>query len=109
MSAMHFPRFLTGPDINQGVYEYLRSEGAVLLDVRTPHEYRTGHIPGSYNLPLQSLEEADYLWEHKEIPLFVYCHSGSRSRQATMELKGMGFANVKNIGGIVSYKGKTAV
>ena len=100
--------FLKGPDINQGVYEYLRSEGAMLLDVRTPYEYRTGHIPGSRNLPLQSLEDAPELPERKDTPLFVYCHSGVRSRQAVEELRDMGYTNAKNIGGILSYTGKTA-
>ena len=38
--------FLRGPDIDQGVKEYGGTEGAVLLDVRTPQEYREGHIPG---------------------------------------------------------------
>ena len=52
---MGFLDFLKGPDINQGVAEYDAVPGAVLLDVRTPQEYREGHIPGSINAPLQSL------------------------------------------------------
>ena len=98
--------FFRQPDINQGVYEFLRSQGAVLLDVRTPHEYREGHIPGSFNLPLQELESAQELWEDKDAPLYVYCRSGARSRQAMWQLQDMGFENVKNIGGILSYSGK---
>lgn len=47
--------FLKGPDIQQGVREYGETPGAVLLDVRTPQEFREGHIPGSRNVPLQSL------------------------------------------------------
>ena len=43
---MRFFDFLKGPDINQGVKEYSTTDGAVLLDVRTPDEYRQGHIPG---------------------------------------------------------------
>ena len=43
--------FLRGPDINQGVKEYGETGGALLLDVRTPQEYRAGHIPGSKNIP----------------------------------------------------------
>jgi len=35
--------FLMGPDINQGIEEYHATQGAVLLDVRTPEEYRQGH------------------------------------------------------------------
>ena len=39
---MGFFDFLKGPDINQGVKEYSATDGAVLLDVRTPDEYRQG-------------------------------------------------------------------
>ena len=54
---MGFFDFLKGLDINQGVKEYNATDGAVLLDVRTPDEYRGGHIPGSKNVPLQSIEK----------------------------------------------------
>ena len=98
--------FLHGPDINQGVEEYGGLEGAVLLDVRTPQEYREGHIPGSVNVPLQSLSTADQIPAGKDAPLFVYCHSGARSSQAIRLLAGMGYTNTKNIGGIAAYTGR---
>ena len=106
MSAINLFGFLSGPDINQGVYEYLRSEGAVLLDVRSPMEYQDGHIPGSYNLPLQAIDNAEELLQSKDVPLYVYCRSGARSRQAVQQLKYMGYQNAKNIGGITAYAGK---
>ena len=81
-------------------------EGAVLLDVRTPQEYREGRIPGSINIPLQSLSTADQIPAGKDAPLFVYCYSGARSSQAVRLLAGMGYTNTKNIGGIAAYKGK---
>ena len=46
------------PDINRGIADCRNTEGAVLLDVRTPQEYREGHIPGSINIPLQQLDKA---------------------------------------------------
>jgi len=103
---MGFFDFLHGPDINQGVKEYGGLEGAVLLDVRTPQEYREGRIPGSINIPLQSLSTADQIPAGKDAPLFVYCYSGARSSQAVRLLAGMGYTNTKNIGGIAAYKGK---
>lgn len=97
--------FLMGPDINQGVGEYCETQGAVLLDVRTPQEYRQGHIPGSKNIPLHEINQAENLIS-LNTPLFVYCHSGARSREAVSMLERMGYTTVKNIGGITAYKGK---
>lgn len=103
---MGFFDFLKAPDINQGVKEYHAVPGAVLLDVRTPQEYREGHIPGSRNVPLQSIGEGSGIPAGKDAPLFVYCHSGARSRQAAGLLTRIGYQNVKNIGGMAAYTGK---
>ena len=93
-------------DINAGVEEYKNTKGAVLIDVRTPDEYSQGHIPGSKNVPLQQFTDITSVVEDKETPLFVYCYSGARSRRAATAFQRMGYKNVTNIGGIVSYKGK---
>ena len=98
--------FFKHPDINQGVQEYKNAAGAVLLDVRTPQEYREGHIPGSQNVPLQQLDNVEEVTENKDTVLYVYCRSGARSRQAVSLLKHMGYTNVHNIGGIAAYSGK---
>ena len=98
--------FFKHPDINQGVQEYKNAEGAVLLDVRSPQEYREGHIPGSKNVPLQQLDKVEEVTEDKDSILYVYCHSGARSRQAVSLLQAMGYTNVHNIGGIAAYSGK---
>ena len=98
--------FFKQPDINQGVEEYRQAADAVLLDVRTPQEYREGHIPGSQNVPLQQLDNVEEVVENKDTVLYVYCHSGARSRQAVSLLQAMGYTNVRNIGGIAAYSGK---
>ena len=103
---MGFFDFLKGTDINQGVKEYRATDGAVLLDVRTPDEYRQRHIPGSKNVPLQSLDKVNGFVNNQDTPVFVYCHSGARSSQAVSALRRMGYTNVKNIGGISAYTGK---
>ena len=103
---MSFFDFLKGPDINQGVKEYRTTDGAVLLDVRTPDEYRQEHIPGSKNIPLQSIDKVADMIDNKTTPIFVHCLSGARSRQAAAVLQQMGYSNVKNIGGISAYTGK---
>jgi len=98
--------FFKQPDINKGLKEYAEKENAVLLDVRTPQEYREGHIPGSKNVPLQTIDKVTSIVENKDTALYVYCHSGARSRQATAMLQHIGYTNVQNIGGIAAYQGK---
>ena len=98
--------FFKEPDVNQGVKEYLATPDGVLLDVRSAQEYREGHIPGSINLPLQRLEDAEEVLEDVDAPVYVYCRSGNRSRQAVAMLRQLGYSGARNIGGIVSYSGE---
>lgn len=98
--------FMRGPNINEGAREYEATEGAVLLDVRTPQEYQQGHIPHSVNVPLQELGRVSEVVPDADTPLFVYCQSGGRSAQAASALQRAGYTAVKNIGGIASYTGE---
>ena len=88
--------FFKQEDINQGIEEYGSTAGAILLDVRIPQEYQEGHIPESKNIPLQQLNNIVSVVKNKDIPLFVYCYSGVRSRQATGMLQHMEYMKVKN-------------
>lgn len=106
---MGFFNFRKKADMNQSINEFYNKSGAVLLDVRTPYEYREGHIPGSWNIPLQSLEKIRNMIMDRKTPLYVYCRSGARSSQAVSMLGQMGYTDVKNIGGIISYSGKVVV
>lgn len=98
--------FLKQADINEWVEKYRNTSGAILLDVRTEEEFNEGHIPDSINLSVQYISKIESIVEEKETPLFVYCRSGRRSGNATVFLKRMGYTNVNNIGGILSYKGE---
>ncbi|MBQ7874557.1 MAG: rhodanese-like domain-containing protein [Oscillospiraceae bacterium] len=93
-------------NIDKNLEEYNETCGAVLLDVRTNEEYAEGHIPKSKNLPLQVIDKAGKFIDNKDVPIFVYCKSGSRSSMAQEALKSMGYRNVKNLGGISAYTGK---
>ena len=104
---MGFFDFLKGPDMNQGVKEYQATPGAVLLDVRTPEEYREGHIPGSKNVPLQSLDKVTGFVNNQDTPVFVYCRSGNRSKQASEKLVKLGYTNIVEFGGINDWTGET--
>ncbi|MDD7268061.1 MAG: rhodanese-like domain-containing protein [Lachnospiraceae bacterium] len=100
-----FEFFMGAADINAGVEEFKRTQDAVLLDVRTAEEYRGGHVPQSVNIPLQNLQMVTSKVRNKQTPLYIYCHSGSRSSQACAGLKRLGYTNVHNIGGIMNYRG----
>src|SRR5690348_6227601 len=56
---------------------------AKIIDVRTPAEYESVHIPGSYNVPLDQLSEHRVeLADKLQSPVILLCHSGARAEQA---------------------------
>lgn len=93
-------------DINEGVRKFRESKDAVLLDVRTREDYASGHIEGSKNLPFDEIEKVKSLVKDKSATLYVHCLSGGRSARAIAYLRGNGYNNVHDIGGIGSYHGK---
>lgn len=64
-----FDLFRQQPDIHARLEECRAQSGSVLLDVRTPQEYSQGHIPGSRNLPLQSIHGAAAFVPDKAAPV----------------------------------------
>lgn len=96
---------LKKPNINQGLLAYKENKKAVLLDVRTQEEYKSNHIDGSLNIPVQSLEKIILEVKNLSTPLYVYCHSGTRSAMAVNKLRRMGYSDVTDIGGIIDYNG----
>ena len=90
-------------DINKGLAECRSTEGALLIDVREPEEYASGHIPGAVNVPLSSFDGAGL---PRDRALFLYCQRGIRSARAAARLKKRGYTKAKSIGGIAKYKGK---
>ena len=97
---------LNGPDINEGIKQYQADERGVLIDAREANEYAGGHLQGSINLPLSRFMEAETMFEDKSVPIYVYCHSGARSKRMAAGLTKLGFKKVVNIGGIMDYKGQ---
>lgn len=78
-------------------YAELVAKGAKIIDVRTPAEYKGGHIKGSINIPLSEVsKKAEKL--DKNVPLITCCASGIRSASAKRVLKAMGFKEVYNGG-----------
>lgn len=76
---------------------------AVLVDVRSPLEFETEHIPGSINVPLEALDS-----RLDEIPrsgqIVVICRSGKRAERGAFDLMGRGFQPKVLQGGIVAWR-----
>lgn len=71
---------------------------AVLLDVRSPQEYREGHLENSINLPIYNIEqECEKILPNKESAIIIYCQTGNRSKRAMQILKKEGYVNLYNI------------
>ena len=82
--------------------------GYIILDVRTPEEYRERHIPNAINIPNETIGSEDI----QELPdkdqlILVYCRSGNRSKQASGKLAELGYTNIVEIGGINDWTGDT--
>jgi len=80
----------------------------IILDVRTPEEFASEHIPGAINVPNETIKT-------KKIPelpredqlILVYCRSGNRSKQASEKLAKIGYTNIYEFGGINDWTGET--
>ena len=82
--------------------------GYIILDVRTKEEFEQEYIPGAINIPNEEIDKEPLsLLPDKEQRIFVYCRSGSRSKQASQKLADMGYTGVVEIGGINTWPGKT--
>ncbi|AWG21965.1 sulfurtransferase [Flavobacterium faecale] len=94
--------FGIGPAVD---FATLVKDGALILDVRSPAEYKGGHIKGSKNIPLNEL--SSHLSKmKKDSTIITCCASGMRSASAKSILKSNQFTNVYNGGGWSSLKSK---
>lgn len=82
-----------------------QSRGAIIIDVRTPSEFSQGAIPGSKNIPLQSINGKISEIKKLNKPVIACCASGMRSGSATTILKAQGIEAI-NGGGWASLKKK---
>jgi len=82
--------------VDAEVAQQLLRAGAVVVDVRTPHEYAERHLSGALNHPLESLAES--LDKLPKGVLLLHCKSGMRSNMATQLLKKNGLRDVHNLG-----------
>ena len=80
------------------------SKNVIILDVRTPGEFKEGHIINAVLLPLDKIREhAEAIIPDKNYTLLIYCRSGNRSNQAALLLSEMGYLSVYDFGGIINW------
>jgi phage shock protein E len=73
----------------------------VIIDVRTAQEFQGSHIEGALNLPHDTIgQDIAKAKISKDDHVILYCRSGRRSELALGTLKGLGFSNVENYGGL---------
>lgn len=78
--------------------------GALVVDVRTPEEFKTGHLPGAVNIPVAEVEKRIAEFGDKSKPVVVYCRAGRRSGTAKGLLEKAGYTDVSNGGGYYDLK-----
>ncbi|MCK6694778.1 MAG: rhodanese-like domain-containing protein, partial [Thermoanaerobaculia bacterium] len=83
----NFLRKLFGPKAD---FKALAQNGAIILDVRTPEEFNSGHVEGALNIPVQILQGKIADLKKKGKPIIAVCRSGARSGMAVGMLKNAG-------------------
>ncbi len=78
----------------KGLKSQLENSQTVLVDVREPSEYQSGHIPNAINIPLRTLAHNLDRIPH-DCPVVLYCSSGYRSAMGVMTLHLLGYENVQ--------------
>ncbi len=80
--------------------------GTRLLDVRSPGEFETVHIPGAYNVPLDTLaEHAREIRSIGDEQIILVCQSGNRARKADSALRSLGMSNLHLLdGGMIAWQ-----
>jgi phage shock protein E len=82
-----FFKKLFGPSAD---YKQLVANGALIIDVRTTQEYRSGHLDRSQNMPLDQIKSKLSELKKAGKPVITVCKSGARSSRAAAILKAAG-------------------
>ncbi len=94
--------------VNLNVSEFsqkITEPGVIIVDVRTPEEFASGHIEGALNIDFNSGNFANEITRLNPSETYaVYCRSGSRSGQAASIMHEAGFHDVSNLnGGVIDW------
>ena len=85
-----------------------QESGYIILDVRRPDEFSSGHIPKAINVPNETISTSEIAeLPNKNQLILVYCRSGRRSKEAAQKLVDIGYTNIVEFGGILDWTGET--
>ncbi len=92
-------------DITLDELKQFQNNGAIIIDVRSPQEYREGHIDGAISIPEYKIKkEIENRILDKKQNIVVYCSSGGRSKKAQKQLRKLGYSQVYNLyNGLTNY------
>ena len=86
------------------------ADDVVVIDVRTPAEFASGHLEGAVNIDVQSADfEAQITQLDPDGSYYVYCRSGNRSGQAIDRMAALGFTDLTNGGSVESASAATGI
>jgi rhodanese-related sulfurtransferase len=90
----------------QGAVQLINRQRAVVVDVREPEEFASGHVTGAKNVPLAQLEQKlPVAVKNKSLPLLLVCATGARANRAVATAKKLGYEQAQAVaGGLKSWK-----
>lgn len=91
----------TGQHMNASDFSTaMATPGTIVLDVRTPAEYASGHLPQAQNIDIEAADfDTRIAALDKSATYAVYCHSGNRSGVALDKMAGVGFTHLYDLAG----------
>ena len=98
-NVTHEVAFIDG----EKVYQMIKNKDTYIIDVREDYEYKSGHLPNSYNIPLGHINSISLNNFSHTSTIIVYCRSGNRSNIAANLLIKLGYENVYDMGGITNW------
>lgn len=99
----NFKRSFEEGDITEEEMEEIIKRGAILVDVRSPQEYKEGHLNNAISIPEYEIKKkVQNILEDKNEMIIVYCSTGHRSKRGQKILQKLGYKNVYNLYGGIS-------
>ena len=84
----------------EGAVQLINRERAVVVDVREPEEFATGHVSGARNVPLDQLEaKLAGTVKNKSLPLLIVCATGARAQRAVAVARKLGYEQAQALAG----------